>query len=333
MIEQSGNDYFEFGYQRVGTLMSHTYEEAIVFTSDWLREKAGGLPKGVLLLAVNERLNSGLGGLQGEALILRVRGTAQLPSDGKLNEIRHSRFRRMTEPEETVEYDPLTAVEVQEGAVSCLVVGTAYVGEKGLVLAHDLETVTSAGGLGVYLPKDKSLEELINHRNPDQLERIRQQSLVLGSSEDLPGTTIGTVQWSSAGRRRQSQVFDANFSIYPQDLLSKRTAITGMSTYGKSNTVKLLVESTEELSTVSKRPIGQLIFDRRGEYANPNHRSVAITERFPKTTKLYSFTDKPGFKSLKPNFYNQPAEGLAVIKEHMRDDPRSQAVDALEFVD
>ena len=97
MIDLIGDNNGAFAYQRVGTLLSHTYDEAIVFTNDWIREKAGGLPKGALLLAVNERLDSGLLGLQGEALILRVNGTAPLPSESRSNEIRHSRFRRMSE--------------------------------------------------------------------------------------------------------------------------------------------------------------------------------------------------------------------------------------------
>ena len=101
------------------------------------------------------------------------------------------------------------------------------------------------------------------------------------------------MRYSSSRRFRESE--DAvPVYISPKDFLGKRTALFGMTRTGKSNTVKKIIQANgdirerarksphnrdealaEELEPftadgVPKYPVGQIIFDINGEYANAN---------------------------------------------------------------
>src|ERR1700751_4011136 len=85
-----------------------------------------------------------------------------------------------------------------------------------------------------------------------------------------------------------------------------------MTRTGKSNTVKKILESVKDLSgkgvtldTEKLKPIGQIIFDINGEYANANQQDegTAIFELFSKDTTRYALQEKPGFEVMKLNFF------------------------------
>ena len=58
------------------------------------------------------------------------------------------------------------------------------------------------------------------------------------------------------------------------DFISNKTGMFGMTRMGKSNTMKTVAARvfavSERHRVEGKPPIGQLIFDPQGEYANPN---------------------------------------------------------------
>src|SRR5437667_11684919 len=66
-------------------------------------------------------------------------------------------------------------------------------------------------------------------------------------------------------------------------------------------------------------PVGQIIFDINGEYANPNlqDEGTAIYELFQDEVLRYSTISKPGFKVMKVNFFRDVASGLDLIKSHL----------------
>lgn len=121
----------------------------------------------------------------------------------------------------------------------------------------------------------------------------------------------------------------------------------GMTRTGKSNTVKKVIEATTEVSekaantcihvTTSstidnvkqfkddgtpKYKVGQIIFDMNGEYANANlqDEGTAIFEKYQQITTRYSVLDKPGFKVLKVNFYNEISVGFELICNLLADE-------------
>jgi hypothetical protein len=120
-----------------------------------------------------------------------------------------------------------------------------------------------------------------------------------------------------------------------------------MTRTGKSNTVKKVIESTVKISksamsTLSKAssdvvemldpfdksgkpkfPVGQIIFDINGEYANKNlqDEGTAIFDLYKDDTVRYSVLEKgDDFKVMKTNFYMDIEGGFELIKTLMADE-------------
>ena len=68
-------------------------------------------------------------------------------------------------------------------------------------------------------------------------------------------------------------------------------------------------------------PVGQIIFDINGEYANANlqDEGTAIAEIYENETVRYSCIEKPGFVSMKINFYHELSSGFYWIKKSMKE--------------
>ena len=63
-------------------------------------------------------------------------------------------------------------------------------------------------------------------------------------------------------------------------------------------------------------PVGQLIFDINGEYANANHQDdgSSIANVFPDQTVRYRALEAQGFEDLRTNFFNEVDQGLNLIQ-------------------
>jgi DNA helicase HerA-like ATPase len=155
---------------------------------------------------------------------------------------------------------------------------------------------------------------------------------------------IGTVRYSSSRKEYSpNNENDEKVYMHTKDILGKRTALFGMTRTGKSNTVKMLIEATEELSgksvlqkdqsngsfednltpfypnEVPKQAVGQIIFDINGEYANKNLQDgTAIFEKYKSKVTRYSVLEKKGFNVLKINFYNELVAGLELIRGYFK---------------
>ena len=113
------------------------------------------------------------------------------------------------------------------------------------------------------------------------------------------------------------------------DYLGKRTTLFGMTRTGKSNTVKMIIQATAELAPSEAKldgkpvePVGQIIFDVNGEYANSNLQDdgTAIYELYEEDVTRYSILEKDAFKVMKLNFYRQVLEGFGMIRARLQDD-------------
>ena len=132
--------------------------------------------------------------------------------------------------------------------------------------------------------------------------------------------------------------------VSPKDFLGKRTALFGMTRTGKSNTVKKIIQASVLMSGkaphaldqpvtesaearlepftpdgVPKYPVGQIIFDINGEYANANlqDEGTAIFELYENQVTRYSVLEKAGFKVMKVNFYRDIHSGFELIRSHL----------------
>src|SRR5262249_50422654 len=70
---------------------------------------------------------------------------------------------------------------------------------------------------------------------------------------------------------------------------------------------------------VPKYPVGQIIFDINGEYANANMQDegTAVFELYKDLVTRYSVLEKPEFQVMKVNFYQDVRNGFDLIRNHL----------------
>lgn len=311
----------------VGRPFHIDYERAHLLVADAWKEKVGGIPQGSLLLAYfeNEEQIS-------EALLLRVLEPTSLPTDSDVisSMVEYYKDNLRTSGENS-QLDTFTAYEFSFSGLDCRILGTFYLdGESRTCFGADVENFYSAHHYSVIKPNQEVLEFIVNFREGD----------IAGRSEDV---RIGKVRYSSS---RRFQLQDERVPVYvsPEDFLGKRTALFGMTRTGKSNTVKKVIEATVHMSGRSpgeladyqdgeaeelldpltedglpKFPVGQIVFDVNGEYANANlqDEGTAIFELFKDEVTRYSVIEKPDFKVMKVNFYGDISSGFELIRSHL----------------
>ncbi len=176
----------------------------------------------------------------------------------------------------------------------------------------------------------------------EYIVNFREGADLAGKANDI---RIGRVRYSSS-RRFQSKEVEVPVYVSPQDFMGKRTALFGMTRTGKSNTVKKIIQATVGMSQKAKGdlamakegnpddtlpfdkddfpryPVGQIIFDINGEYANPNLQDAgtAIYELFKDDVQRYSTIEKPDFKVMKTNFYRDIQAGFELVRSHLENE-------------
>lgn len=306
------------------------YEHAHLLVADAWKAKVGGIPQGSLLLAYFENETD-----LSEALLLRVLDPTGLPTDSDVISSMVEYYKdNLRTTGENSQLDTFTAYEFSFSGLDCRILGTFYLDEEGdLCFGADVENFFSAHHYSVIKPSPEVLELIVNFREGD----------IVGRSEDV---RIGKVRYSSS-RRFQLQESRVPVYVSPEDFLGKRTALFGMTRTGKSNTVKKVIEATVRMSKKSpgdlskqngqepeelldpltdrglpKFPVGQIVFDVNGEYANANlqDEGTAIFQLFEDEVTRYSVIEKPGFKVMKVNFYRDIQSGFELIRSHLEMD-------------
>lgn len=312
----------------VGRPFKMSYTEASVLVADQWKELASGIPQGCFLLAYYD-CNPSDKHLQ-EAVLLRVKEPAELPTDKDVvsSMVEYYKDHIRTGTSQHSQLDSYTRYEFGFSGVRCSILGCFYLNQHGkLVFGADVENFYSAHNYSVIKPASDILTLIANYRD-----------------EGIPGgpgdIRVGKVRYSSSTRFAATQE-DVPLFVKAKDFAGKRTALFGMTRTGKSNTVKKIIQANEEMSALAtmkldatdespeelllpfkgdapKYPIGQLIFDINGEYANKNLQDAgtAIFELYKEKTERYSIVSKPDFKVMKVNFYNEVEAGLELIKAH-----------------
>src|SRR3989344_879539 len=312
----------------VGRPFKMSYAEASILVADAWKERAQGLPQGSFLLAYYdsdpERKDLC------EAVLLRVIEPAELPTDRDVvsSMVEYYKDTIRTGSNKQSQLDQYSRYEFSFSGLRCSVLGCFYLSADGkLQFGADLENVYSAHNYSVVKPSDSLLTLIVNCRDQG----------VPGGSGDI---RIGKVRYSSS-RRFAAQQDDVPVYVKAKDFAGKRTALFGMTRTGKSNSIKKIIQANEQMSVLAtmaldkgkespeealqpfigdapKYPIGQIIFDMNGEYANKNlqDEGTAIFEIYKGKTERYSIVEKAGFKVMKVNFYNEIESGLELIKAY-----------------
>ena len=312
------------------------YDQARLLVADARKRKVSGVPQGAFLLAYYENEDAVL-----EALLLRVLGPASLPTDNDVIASMVEYYKdTLGTSGPTEKLDSFTRYEFSFSGVECRVLGTFYRDADGeTCFGADVENFYSAHHYRVVKPTARALEKVVNFREGD----------VEGQRSDVK---IGRVRYASS-RRFGARAEEVPVYVSPADFLGKRTALFGMTRTGKSNTVKKVIQATATMSEqapdrlspsmpprgdgapdifdpsgqldpftpdgLPKYPVGQIVFDINGEYANANLQDdgTAIFDLYRKQTTRYSVIEKPGFKVMKVNFYEDLASGFELVRSHL----------------
>ncbi|GAA5530997.1 ATPase [Herpetosiphon gulosus] len=315
----------------VGRPFHLDYDHAHLLIADAWKQKAGGIPQGSFLLAYYENEEA-----ISEALLLRVLHPTKLPTDSDVisSMVEYYKDNLKTGGRDT-QLDTFTRYEFSFSGVECRILGTFYCDPSGKIqFGADVENFYSAHNYSVIKPNTAILEAIVNFREGDHIP---------GNATDVE---IGKVRYSSS-RRFQDHLETVPVFVSPQDFLGKRTALFGMTRTGKSNTVKKVIQATVLMSTkageslpsqssdsaeenlksftdanMPKYPVGQIIFDINGEYANANiqDQGTAIFELYKEHVTRYSVLKKKDFHVLKVNFYRDVRSGFELVRSHLSTD-------------
>jgi len=316
----------------VGHPFSLDYNKANVLVCDDDKERVKGISQGTFLLAFYDNEET-----VEEAILLRALAPAKLPTDSAMISSMIEYYKdNLPTSGKTSKLDDFTRYEFSFSGLECRVLGTFYRNGKKVEFGADLENFYSAHHYSVYKVNKDVLQFIVNQRDsPD---------IIPGNDNEF---SIGHVRYSSS-LRFQSKDADNNAEVFihPADLLGKRTALFGMTRTGKSNTVKKVIEATVQISSKStqkltevdsakleehlqsfdskgapKFPVGQIIFDVNGEYANANLQDGnAISDRYKDEVTRYSVLVKKGFTVMKVNFYKQIQSGFELVKSFLYDE-------------
>jgi DNA helicase HerA-like ATPase len=304
-IFKSGRDPATF----VGRPFYFDYETVKVLVNDKWKHRVGGIPAGAFLLCSYD----GEVGVE-EMVLVRVIGPTALPTDSDVVASMVDHYKEDQPPGAGTprKLDSYTRYEFMFSGLECRVLGTYYRQDLRTRFGADVENFFSAHNYSVYKPEGKALEYIVNFRE----------------GEGIPGgpdqVRLGCVRYSAS--RRSDKGMEVPIYVSPLDFVGKRTALFGMTRTGKSNTVKKILESVKMLSTNQVevegkplKPIGQIIFDINGEYANANQQDegTAIFELFKNETTRYSLQEKPGFEVMKLNFYSDIEAGFGLLQSFL----------------
>lgn len=314
---------------KIGNPFYLDYSKASLLIPDAFKKKVNGIPQGAFLLAFydNEKPST-------EALLLRAIKPTSLPTDDDnvRSMIEYYKDDLKTSGENS-QLDPDTRYQFSFSGLECCILGTFYKDSRGAIqFGADVENFYGSHNYSVFKPYGDYLQMIVNFRDGEE---------VSGNPNDV---SIGKVRYSSSRRFADSEQ-DIPVYITPKDFLGKRTALFGMTRTGKSNTVKKVIQATVDISDMATNvlagytgtpqnalvpideqghprfPVGQIIFDINGEYANPNMQDegTAIFEIYKDRVSRYSVIEKEGFEVLRINFYKEHEAGFSLISSQFKE--------------
>lgn len=296
----------------VGRPFYFDFSKMKLLSNDHWKEKVGGIAAGAFLVAVYDNA-----GDNPEIVLLRVLGPTTLPSDSDVVASMVEHYKETADSDTSAgNLDSYTRFEFQFSGLECRVLGSFYRDSSGKTrFGADVDNFYGPNNYSVYRPSGDVLKYIVNFRD----------------GESIPGgkgdQRIGVVRYASS--RRHAVAAEVPVYVNAFDYLGKRTALFGMTRTGKSNTVKMVIQATAELAPSGAqlngrpvKPIGQIIFDVNGEYANtnPQDEGTAIYELYASDVTRYSILDKPGFKVMKLNFFADVVAGFEMLRASLQDD-------------
>ena len=323
----------------IGWVYSINYEKALIVTNDEWKQKVKGIPHNSFLVATSFNPNKFFeaDAADQQVILFRVNGSCKLPQDDDMIRTKIDGFQKQKAvfvEGENEDYDVFTKNKMQFSGLECRVLGTFYIKNEDLVLGSDIETFYTSLKLNVYMPTAAALGQIVNYVDPIRKKSSKSEFKVLGIQGEVEPFKIGTVRYTSTDRLHRTDEDNlVPFTIQPSDFLARRTAVLGMTRTGKSNMIKQTISVVKGISQKCNLPIGQLIYDINGEYANANEQDKgAIADIYKDDCIRYRMINSDGFKPLLNNFYEQLEDGHNIICDVMKENSSSSASDIVQFM-
>ena len=323
----------------IGWIYSIDYDSALVVTNDLWKSKVNGVPHNSFLVAssINPNNYSSATQMDKEVILLRVVGTCKLPQDDDMIRTKIDNYQNQTGiylSDDSKDFDPITKNRLQFGGLKCRVLGTFFMKNNELNMGSDIESFSVSMRMGVYMPKGEALSEIVNYVDPIRKTRFKEELNALGIKKEIKPFEIGTVRYTSTDRLHRANENDKiSFYIQPSDFLARRTAVLGMTRTGKSNMIKQTISVVKDIADSCDLPIGQLVFDINGEYANANKQdNGSISDIYADGCERYRMIKTDGFNHLLNNFYNELNEGLAILGDLIRENKKDGSADVDTFL-
>lgn len=249
----------------IGQVLLLDYDTATLAVHDYHKERAGGLARGMFLIA-----GPTPSGQEATFVLMRVAGSKRLANQATTDDARLKAARESIGGEIWSEKLASWVVdEIALGGVEARILGTLTLHTGGtLEFAEDIANYYSARGALAWKPTGPLLEAIVNLAH-------RGNSLDLSglgiSSETGVRVGIAKTRFAAADGRDDRSGVQVPVRINPTDLLKRRSAFFGMSRSGKSNAMKITAQAVYLLRKEYRDfRVGQLIFDPNGEYAQDN---------------------------------------------------------------
>ena len=254
----------------VGDLISLEFGAANILIHDSQKFSVGGIPHGCLLVAT--RITPEEPDIEDPAhqrmslLLLRVTGSAPLISDMEVARARLEAVKRANDTaqnyDEAGKTDQFTLNMLRYAGAKCRILGTFRMyqedsdSEWRIHFGGDIDNFYAGQGMKIYKPHGEALEKIVNFRS--------------SSESNANPTRIGRLRYAAAVKDSDTPE-SVPVEITADDMIAQRTALFGMTRFGKSNTTKMIAAAIYKLrSSDDGQRVGQLIFDPNGEYANDN---------------------------------------------------------------
>jgi hypothetical protein len=284
----------------VGYVLELGFDTAKIITSDPYKLAVGGIPRGSFLIMTPVSA----GNTPPHFTLLRVTGVSPTPLSSQVQQT-YFELHKKSMPE----LDVWTQSELQWGALDCGVLGMFYANPhemRRLEFSGDVNNVVSAHRYKVFAPDEALLKLIVN-----------------GMVKVEDRVEIGLLRTMECGLFSDGSVTNIPVQISMKDFKGCRTAMFGKTRLGKSNVVKLLAQGMLD-ATAQDNSVGQLIFDINGEYANDNPQDGDRSLRSANEARcqVYALTPRQGTpsRSLRMNFYEQPAACLEVLGQMLAQD-------------
>lgn len=323
----------------IGWIYSMDYDSALVVTNDAWKARVNGVPHNSFLIAssFNPANYASATQMEKEVILLRVIGACKLPQDDDMIRTKIDNYQNQTDlylSDDDKGYDPITQNRLQFGGLKCRVLGTFYMKNSELSMGSDIESFSVSMRMGVYMPKSDALSLIVNYVDPIRKNHFKEELSALGINNNLLPFEIGTVRYTSTDRlHRANEADKIHFYIQPSDFLARRTAVLGMTRTGKSNMIKQTISVVKNIADSCDLPIGQLVFDINGEYANANKQdNGSISDVYSDGCERYRMIPTDGFSHLLNNFYSELQEGLSILGDLIREAKKDGSADIDTFL-